>query len=103
MVVRAAYDAGEYGPAAMLASAIFQVTGAPEDATALLRAMAFRNEMREVFRALDDVVWRLRRVVGGRTKARLLVAELQADRTLPSTARNELDRMLRVIEGPTMS
>jgi hypothetical protein len=102
MVVKVACEAGEYGPAAILASALFQTTGAPEDAAALLRALAFGKEMREVFRALDDVVWRLRRVVGGKVQARMLVAELQADRTLPSTARSEFDRMLRVIEGPSM-
>ncbi len=102
MVVKVACEAGEYGPAAILASALFQTTGAPEDAAALLRALAFGKEMREVFRALDDVVWRLRRVVGGKVQARRLVAELQADRTLPSTARSEFDRMLRVIEGPSM-
>ncbi len=102
LVVKAACEAGEYGPAATLASALFQVTGAPEDAGALLRALAFGPEKKEVFRALDDVVWRLRRVVDGKTQARLLVAELQADRTLPSTTRSELARMLRVIEGPSL-
>jgi hypothetical protein len=102
IVVKAACDAGEYGPAAILASTVFQTTGAPGDAAALLRALAFGREMSDVFRALDDVVWRLRRAVDGKAQARLLVAELEADRTLPSTARSELGRMLRVIEGPSL-
>jgi hypothetical protein len=97
-VVRAACDAGAYGPAAMLTSALFAETCASQDAAALIRALAYGRRMGEVSRALHDAVGRLQRI-DRPAQARSLVEELRRDRSLPSGTHGELDRALHALES----
>jgi hypothetical protein len=97
LVVKGACDAGEYGAAATLASALFEATCAPEDAGALVRALAFGRKPGTVSQALDEVVARFRRE-GKLAHARALLLELRLDRSLPSGLRSTLDRILQTID-----
>ncbi len=88
----------------ILASALFRATSAPEDAAALLLAMAYGRKDAEVSpqtaSSISSVGLRRGKGVG---QALSLVARLRADGSLPNTANIELDRMLRVIEGASAS
>jgi hypothetical protein len=97
MVVKAAWDAGEYEAAGALASALFGVTSAPEDAAALLRASAYLRQPGGVLRVLDEVVSRFRKI-GKLSHARSLLLELRVDWRLPSGFLRVLDGSLLALE-----
>jgi hypothetical protein len=96
-IVDAAIDAWALPPAATLAEALFQETGAPEDAGALVRALAHQRQFDEVDRVMDQIVSRMRSQ-GKLSVARRLLGDLSADRTLPSGACREIAGKLRVLE-----
>jgi hypothetical protein len=102
MVVKAACDAGEYAAAAALASALFGVTCAPEDASALLRASAYMRHPGGVLRVLDEVVARFRKV-GKLSHVRTILLELRVDWRLPSGFLRVLDGSLLALDGLSAS
>jgi hypothetical protein len=96
-VAQAALEAWALQPAATLASALFEQTGAPEDAAVLIRALAYQRNFAEVDRTTDEVLARLR-AQGRASAASLLLAELSVDRRLPSGVCRELDLKLHAFE-----
>jgi hypothetical protein len=96
-VVTAAINAWALPPAAALAGALFQETGAPEDAGALVRALAHQRQFDEIDRTTDHIV-SVMRAQGKSSVARDLLRDLSADPTLPSGACREIAGKLRALE-----
>jgi hypothetical protein len=96
-IVDAAIGAWALPPAASLAGTLFQETGAPEDAGALVRALAHQRQFDEVDRTTDEIVsWM--RSHGKLSEARRLLSDLSSDRTLPSGACRKLAGKLRGLD-----
>lgn len=96
-IVDAAIGAWALPPAVSLAGALFQETSAPEDAGALVRALAHQRHFDEVERTTDAIVSRLRSQ-GRLPAARQLLRDLCTDSTLPSGACREIAGKLRGLE-----
>jgi hypothetical protein len=97
-IVAAAVQAWALAPAARFAKTLFADTSAPEDAATLLRVLAHQREFDEVDRTMDLVVGRL--ISQGKLSgARSLLAELAADRALPSGACRNFAGKLRALEA----
>jgi hypothetical protein len=95
-IVQAAVQAWALGPAASLAGKLFEETGAPQDAGALLRVLAHQREFAELDRTADEIVARLLSQ-RGLSVARAFLAELGADSALPSGACRQITRKLEAL------
>jgi thioredoxin-like negative regulator of GroEL len=95
-VAQASIEAWALGPAMVLATALFDETGAPEDAATLLRAMAFQRDFQRLNRTVDDVVRRLLQR-GREPEARALLTNLATEPGIPSGVRKDLQHALSLL------
>lgn len=96
-ILRAAIDAWTLAPAVALAVQLFEDTGAVEDASTVLRILAYQRDFAVLESTTDHIIGRL--LVDGRGRdVRSLLTNLAADSTLPSGACRDFSAKLHALQ-----